>query len=459
MNAQNKTPLEVIILAAGKGTRMFSDTPKVLHCLAGKPLLGHVVDCAQSLQAQQIHVVVGHESNRIKDAFAQAPVNWAYQEEQLGTGHAVMQAMPHVSEESIALVLYGDVPLTKEHTLRELLSQVGDNALAVLTVISEDPTGLGRIVRDADGNPVAIVEEKDATAQQKLIQETNSGILAAPATKLAQWIGQLKTENAQKEYYLTDVIAMAVAEGTTVTTVVAADDNEVLGVNNRQQLSILERHYQWQQAQRLLLSGVTLADPKRIDIRGSLTCGRDVEIDINCIIEGEVTLGSRVKIESGVYIKNTTIDDDTIIHANSHLEDVRISTDCRVGPFARLRPGTLLHEKAKIGNFVETKKAEIGVGSKVNHLSYIGDAEIGNSVNIGAGTITCNYDGINKFKTTIADGVFVGSNSALVAPVILGKGSTIGAGSTITSNVDENALAIGRAKQREIVGWKRPTKK
>ena len=457
MNAQ--TPLEVIILAAGKGTRMFSDTPKVLHKLAGKPLLGHVVDCAQSLGAQGVHVVIGHEADKIKIAFRDASVHWAYQEDQLGTGHAVMQAMPNVASGSTVLVLYGDVPLTTEKTLRELLSQTANDTLAVLTVISDDPTGLGRIVRDPNQNPIAIVEEKDANEQQKLIKETNSGILAATAAKLSQWIGQLKTENAQGEYYLTDVIAMAVADGTAVKTVVASDDKEVLGVNNRQQLATLERHYQLQQADKLLLSGVTLADPNRIDIRGKLTCGRDVELDINCIVEGTVSLGNRVKIESNVYLKDTVIGDDTVVHANSHIEGVQVSQACSIGPFARLRAGTVLHDKAKIGNFVETKKADIGVGSKVNHLSYIGDAELGSGVNIGAGTITCNYDGLNKFKTLIADGVFVGSNTALVAPVSLGKDSTIGAGSTITSNVETNSLAIGRAKQREISGWKRPTKK
>jgi len=459
MSESNSQPLDVIILAAGKGTRMYSDTPKVLHRVAGKAMLEHVISSAQSLQAERIHVVVGFEAQKIKDSLVDASVTWALQEQQLGTGHAVMQAMPNIPSKSIVLVLYGDVPLTSVQTLQALLAKTADNSLAILTCLSDDPTGLGRIIRDANDKPIAIVEEKDATLEQKKLRETNSGILAAPAVKLSEWISKLKTENAQGEYYLTDVIAMAVADGTAVSAVIAADDKEVLGVNNRQQLALLERHYQQQQAQNLLLAGVTIADPSRIDIRGNLQCGRDVQIDINCIFEGNVSIGDRVIIESNVYLKNVEIGNDTVIHANSHLEGAEVGDRCQVGPFARLRPGTKLFDQAKIGNFVETKKAQIGQGSKVNHLSYIGDAVLGSSVNIGAGTITCNYDGVNKFKTTIADGVFVGSNTALVAPVTLGKNVTIGAGSTITASVSDDSLALGRAKQRSILGWKRPVKK
>jgi bifunctional UDP-N-acetylglucosamine pyrophosphorylase/glucosamine-1-phosphate N-acetyltransferase len=459
MSQSNSQPLDVIILAAGKGTRMYSDTPKVLHRVAGKPMLEHVISSARTLQAERIHVVVGYEAQKIKDCLVGAPVTWALQDQQLGTGHAVMQAMPNIPTESIALVLYGDVPLTSVQTLQSLLEKTARNSLAILTCLSDNPTGLGRIIRDQKNKPIAIVEEKDATLEQRKIKETNSGILAAPADKLSEWIGKLKTENAQGEYYLTDIIAMAVADGTDVNAVIATDEKEVLGVNNRQQLAILERHYQKQQAQSLLLAGVTIADPDRIDIRGTIACGRDVEIDINCIFEGDVRIGDRVTIESNVYIKNAVIGNDTVIHANSHLEGVEVGNRCQVGPFARLRLGTKLYDQAKIGNFVETKKAQIGQGSKVNHLSYIGDAELGSAVNIGAGTITCNYDGVNKFKTIIADGVFVGSNSALVAPITLGQNSTIGAGSTITSSVADNTLAISRAKQRTIEGWKRPVKK
>ncbi len=459
MNSHTHTTLEVVILAAGKGTRMFSDTPKVLHRIAGKPMLQHVVESAHRLQARRIHLVVGFEGQKIRDALAGQDLHWINQEQQLGTGHAVMQALPAIDDESTILVLYGDVPLISTDTLADLIARTASGALAVLTLISPDPTGLGRIIRDAHGHPIAIVEEKDANAEQKLITETNSGILAGPARQMREWISRLETDNAQGEYYLTDVIEMAVADGADVTTLTVKDPMEVQGVNNRLQLAQLERHYQELRACELMLSGVTLADPARFDLRGELSCGKDVEIDINVIIEGKVTLGNRVVIGPNVYIRNATIGDGTHILANSHVDHVEIADKCAVGPYARLRPGTVLNTGSKIGNFVETKKAKIGAGSKVNHLSYIGDATLGNNVNVGAGTITCNYDGINKFETRIDDNVFVGSNTALVAPVTLGENVTIGAGSTITGDVPNGNLAVARGRQRNIDSWKRPVKK
>lgn len=454
-----KSPIEVVILAAGKGTRMYSDTPKVLHRIGGKPMLQHVVDCANTLDAKGVHLVVGFEGQKIRDAFPSPAIHWANQDQQLGTGHAVMQAMPAISDESIVLVLYGDVPLIRSQTLADLIAKTDGGALAVLTVISPDPTGLGRIMRDGNGKPVAIIEEKDANPEQKKIKETNSGILAGCARKLRHWISRLQTNNAQGEYYLTDVIAMAVAEGSEVATLTVKDPMEVQGVNNRLQLSQLERHYQARKAQELLLSGVTLADPARIDVRGDLMCERDVEIDVNVIFEGRVTLGNRVRIGPNVVIRNCRIGDDSVVLANSHLEDVLVAEKCAIGPFARLRPGTVLSSGSKIGNFVETKKAKIGIGSKVNHLSYIGDATLGENVNVGAGTITCNYDGVNKYETHIEDGVFVGSNTALVAPVKIGENATVGAGSTITGDIPKENLGVARGRQRNIEGWQRPTKK
>lgn len=459
MNPHTHTTLEVVILAAGKGTRMFSDTPKVLHRIAGKALLQHVVESAQRLQARRIHLVVGFEGQKIRDALAGQDLHWINQDQQLGTGHAVMQALPAIDDESTLLVLYGDVPLINADTLAKLIARTAHGALAVLTLISLDPTGLGRIIRDAHGHPVAIVEEKDANAEQKLIKETNSGILAGPARQMREWIGKLETNNAQGEYYLTDVIEMAVADGAHVTTLTVEDPMEVQGVNNRLQLAQLERHFQELRARELMLCGVTLADPARFDLRGELHCGKDVEIDINVIIEGKVTLGNRVIIGPNVYIKNAIIGDDTHILANSHVDDVEIADNCAVGPYARLRPGTVLNTGSKIGNFVETKKAKIGAGSKVNHLSYIGDATLGKNVNVGAGTITCNYDGINKYETRIDDGVFIGSNTALVAPLTLSENVTIGAGSTITGDVPSGNLAVARGRQRNIESWKRPVKK
>jgi bifunctional UDP-N-acetylglucosamine pyrophosphorylase/glucosamine-1-phosphate N-acetyltransferase len=459
MNSLNLPLLEVVILAAGKGKRMFSDTPKVLHKVGGRPLLQHVVDSALALQARAVHIVVGHEAQQIQTSFQSAPVQWAMQSEQLGTGHAVAQAMPQVDDESLALVLYGDVPLIQASTLNSLVALAQSGALAVLTLKSADPTGLGRILRDANGNAIAIVEEKDANPEQKKIRETNSGILAVKASQLRRWLGQLKNDNAQGEYYLTDIVALAVVQGLKVDTLMVDDELEVLGVNNKVQLAQLERHYQRRIAQQLLEGGVTLADPSRIDVRGELLCGRDVEIDINSIFEGKVVIGNRVRIGPNVCIKNAKIGDDTVVHANSHIDGTIIGAECSVGPFARLRAGTLLNTGSKIGNFVETKKAVIGPGSKVSHLSYVGDATLGRDVNIGAGTITCNYDGVNKFETLIEDNVFVGSNTALVAPIKIGENATIAAGSTITGDVPGRHLAIARGRQRNIEGWEKPVKK
>ncbi len=459
MTSSPAPSLDVIILAAGKGKRMHSDIPKVLHKVGGRSLLAHVVDTALSLKARAVHVVVGHEAEQIRTAFEDAPVTWALQAEQLGTGHAVAQAMPNVRDDGLVLVLYGDVPLIKADTLRQLLARSGDGALAVLTLNSSHPYGLGRILRDAEGKAIAIVEEKDATAEQKAIRETNSGILAVRSATLRQWLGRLKNDNAQGEYYLTDIVGLAVAEGIAVETLRIDDELEVLGVNNKVQLAQLERDYQRRMADRLLEAGVTLADPSRFDLRGELTCGRDVEIDINCIFEGKVVIGNRVRIGPNVCIKNAVIGDHAVIHANSHIDGAHVAAQCAVGPFARLRPGTVLNTGSKIGNFVETKKAILGEGSKVNHLSYVGDATLGRDVNIGAGTITCNYDGVNKFETLIEDNVFVGSNTALVAPVKIGENATIGAGSTITGDVPGEHLAIARGRQRNIEGWKKPTRK
>ncbi|MCR4507871.1 bifunctional UDP-N-acetylglucosamine diphosphorylase/glucosamine-1-phosphate N-acetyltransferase GlmU [Pseudomonas sp. 32.2.56] len=450
--------LDIVILAAGQGTRMRSALPKVLHPVAGKSMLGHVIDTARLLKPQGIHVVIGHGAELVRERLAADDLNFVLQSEQLGTGHAVAQALPALSAERV-LILYGDVPLIEVETLQRLLQQVSEQQLGLLTVNLNDPTGYGRIVRDEQGVVKAIVEHKDASTEQRLIREGNTGILAVPGKKLGDWLGRLSNSNAQGEYYLTDVIAMAVADGLVVATEQAADEMEVLGANDRIQLSQLERHYQYRAARRLMVQGVTLIDPARFDLRGEATVGRDVSIDINVILEGQVVIEDGVQIGPNCVIKNSILRKGAIVKANSHLEGAEVGEGADCGPFARLRPGSELGAKAHVGNFVELKNAKLGEGAKAGHLSYLGDAEIGARTNIGAGTITCNYDGANKFKTVLGEDVFIGSNSALVAPVTLGDRATTGAGSVITGDVPDNTLAVGRAKQRNIEGWKRPTKK
>lgn len=453
--------IDVVILAAGKGTRMKSDLPKVLHKLAGKPMLEHVVNTAASLPDARLHVVVGHGAESVKQHFESHALNWVIQEQQLGTGHAVMQAMPNVTlnGQSTVLVLCGDVPLISKASLLDLIGHVGPHTLALLTLNAPDPAGLGRILRNHSGQVTAIVEEKDATDAQREIREINSGIMALPADRLDLWLKKLGNNNKQGEYYLTDVIAMAVAEGCDIYTRVIDDEFEVQGVNDKAQLCRLERHYQRTVAEHLMKEGLTLVDPSRLDIRGELVCGRDVQFDINVIIEGRVSLGDNVQIGPNVTLKDTTIGSDCVVLANTVIENAEIATHCTVGPFARLRPGTVLSDHVKVGNFVEIKNSKLGRSSKANHFAYIGDADLGESVNVGAGTIFCNYDGVNKHRCHIGDHVFIGSNSTLVAPVTIASGAFVAAGSTINSDVPENELAIGRGKQRNISGWKRPTRK
>ncbi|WP_339080682.1 bifunctional UDP-N-acetylglucosamine diphosphorylase/glucosamine-1-phosphate N-acetyltransferase GlmU [Pseudomonas sp. TMP9] len=449
--------LDIVILAAGQGTRMRSALPKVLHSVAGKAMLGHVIDTARLLKPQGIHVVIGHGAELVRERLAADDLNFVLQSEQLGTGHAVAQALPALMAERV-LILYGDVPLIEVETLQRLLQQVSEQQLGLLTVNLQDPTGYGRIVRDELGVVKAIVEHKDASAEQRLISEGNTGILAVPGKRLADWLGRLSNSNAQGEYYLTDVIAMAVADGLVVATEQAADELEVLGANDRIQLAQLERHYQYRAARKLMVQGVTLVDPARFDQRGEVTVGRDISIDINVILEGRVVIEDGVQIGPNCVIINSTLRKGAIIKANSHLEGADVGEGADCGPFARLRPGSVLSAKAHVGNFVELKNTTLGEGAKAGHLSYLGDAQVGARSNIGAGTITCNYDGANKFKTVLGEDVFIGSNSALVAPVALGDRATTGAGSVITGDVPANTLAVGRAKQRNIEGWKRPVK-
>jgi len=449
--------LEVIILAAGQGTRMRSDLPKVLHLLAGRPLLEHVIASALSLEPQTIHVVIGHGAEQVRQQLAHFPVNWIIQHEQLGTGHGVLQALPSVSPESTVLVLYGDVPLVQVETLAALTALAAESP-ALLTATVAEPAGYGRIVRGAGGTLVEVVEHKDANDDQLAIHEINTGLLAAPARDLLRYLPRVGNDNAQGEYYLPDVLAMAVAEGRTVNTCSAQSELEVLGVNDRVQLNQLEREYQRRQAVHLMREGVAVADVSRLDVRGRLSCGRDVSIDVNVVFEGDVRLADGVTVGPNCVLRDVTVGAGATIHAMSHLQEAEIGARCTVGPFARLRPGTVLAEEARVGNFVEVKKAEIGAGSKVNHLSYIGDCVMADGVNIGAGTITCNYDGVNKHKTEIGPGVFVGSNSTLVAPLQIAEGGFIAAGSTVTRSVGSNELAVGRGRQRNIEGWRRPGK-
>lgn len=450
--------LSVVILAAGKGTRMYSDLPKVLHKVAGKPMVKHVIDTAKQLSADQIHLIYGHGADLLKERLANEPVNWVFQAEQLGTGHAMQQAAPFFKDDENIVMLYGDAPLITKETLEKLIAAKPENGIALLTVKLDNPTGYGRIIRE-NGSVVAIVEQKDANPEQLKITEVNTGVMVSDGASFKKWLARLDNNNAQGEYYMTDVIGLANQDGFQVAAVTAEDIMEVEGANNRLQLNALERYYQRKQAKALLLAGVSLADPERFDLRGELVHGKDCEIDINVIIEGKVTLGNNVKIGAGAVLKNVTLHDNVEIKPYSVLEDSIIGEAADVGPFARLRPGAELAAKAHVGNFVEIKKAVIGEGSKVGHLTYIGDAEVGANVNVGAGVITCNYDGANKFKTIIGDDVFVGSDSQLVAPVTIEKGATIGAGSTITKNVAENELVITRVPQRHIQGWQRPTKK
>ena len=451
-------PLSVVILAAGKGTRMYSDLPKVLHPVAGKPMVKHVIDTAKQLNARQINLIYGHGADLLKEKLADEPVNWVFQAEQLGTGHAMQQAAPFFADDENIMMLYGDTPLIQQSTLERLIAQKPENGIALLTVKLENPTGYGRIIRE-NGSVVAIVEQKDASAEQLKIQEINTGVMVASGASFKKWLGNLNNNNAQGEYYITDVIAMANEDGFQVQAVQADEFMEVEGVNNRLQLAALERFYQKKQAEKLLLAGVTLIDPSRFDVRGTVEHGKDVSIDVNVILEGNVKLGNNVKIGAGCVLKNVTVGDNVEIKPYSVLEDTVIGEKSAIGPFSRLRPGTQLAEGAHVGNFVEIKNAQVGKGSKVNHLTYVGDAEVGSNVNIGAGVITCNYDGANKFKTIIGDDVFVGSDSQLVAPVEIANGATIGAGSTITKNVAEGELVITRVAQKHIQGWQRPTKK
>jgi bifunctional UDP-N-acetylglucosamine pyrophosphorylase/glucosamine-1-phosphate N-acetyltransferase len=451
-------PLEIIILAAGQGKRMHSALPKVLHSLAGRPLLAHVLQAAKALAPKRIFVVHGHGGAGVKRAFRGEKITWIEQAEQLGTGHAVMRALPRVNPASEVLVLYGDVPLARAETLRRL-ADAARGGLALLTTEFPDPSGYGRIVRGPGGRVERIVEQKDAAAEELAIREVNAGFLAARADRLAGWLAGVGNRNAQKEYYLTDVVALAVAEGAVVSAVKVPDWHEVAGVNSRQELAILERAYQNAGARRLLESGVALADLWRLDVRGDLECGRDVAIDVNCVFEGSVRLGDGVRIGPNCVLRNVSVAEGSEILAFSHLEEAEIGARCRVGPYARLRPGARLAEDVHVGNFVEVKASRLGAGSKANHLAYIGDAEVGRRVNVGAGTITCNYDGAAKHRTVIEDDCFIGSDATLVAPVRIRKGSYIGAGSTISEDTAAGKLTVARARQVTVKGWKPPRKK
>jgi bifunctional UDP-N-acetylglucosamine pyrophosphorylase / glucosamine-1-phosphate N-acetyltransferase len=452
--------LTTIILAAGKGTRMRSAFPKILHKIADRPLLEHVYDMGKQLANNQVKIVYGHGADLVRENLKHLDANWIEQKQQLGTGHAVQQVAGQIDDTDTVLILYGDVPLLKLTTVQALLANVTDKSLGLLTVNLSSPKGYGRIIRDFHGHVQKIVEEKDATNDQKLAKEVNTGIMAVKGDKLKSWLGQLKNHNAQGEYYLTDIIEMAVSEKIQVITNQPASEDEVMGVNNRMQLSHLERVYQQEQAASLMEQGVTLRDPARFDLRGSFEAlGQDIEIDINVILEGKNKIGSNVSIGANTRIKNSTIGDNVEIFDNCVIEDAVIGANSRIGPFARLRPETVLADHVHVGNFVEIKKSDVAAKSKINHLSYIGDTTMGSNVNIGAGTITCNYDGANKFRTVIEDGAFIGSDTQLVAPVTVGKNATIGAGSTITKDTPEDQLTISRVKQVSISGWQRPVKK
>lgn len=450
--------LAVVILAAGKGTRMKSDLPKVLHPIAGRPMVQHVVDAAGALDPDNTVLIYGHGGDAVRQAVTGSRLHWAEQAEQLGTGHAVAQALPHL-EEDVVLVLYGDVPLIQPQTLRDFVARVDDQSLALMTLTLDDPSGYGRVIRDGDGKVRRVVEQKDASDDEKAVREINTGILACTRRFLNDSLPRLSNSNAQGEYYLTDLIAMAVDAGMEVVTEQPGHAWEVDGVNDRVQLARLERVYQRVRAESLMRAGVTLLDPARLDIRGNLQCGQDVTLDINTVLVGDVVIGDRVTVGPNCLIRNARIGSGTHIEANSVVDGAVVGEECQVGPFARLRPGTELAARAKVGNFVETKKAYVGEGSKVNHLTYIGDSRIGKGVNVGAGTITCNYDGVNKFQTVMKDGAFIGSNSSLVAPVTIGENATVGAGSVVTKDVPDQGLAVARGQQRNIQNWSRPEKK
>ena len=449
--------MNIVILAAGQGKRMHSNLPKVLHPVAGKALLSHVIDTARRLGPQALCIVYGHGGEAVRTAVDAPDLVWVLQEPQLGTGHAVMQALPYLAEAGTTLVLYGDVPLLRAETLTQLL-QAARDALAVLTVELADPAGYGRIVRNAAGDVVRIVEQKDATAEERTIREINTGIVALPTARLAEWLGRLSNNNAQQEYYLTDIIGMAVAAGVPVRPTHPQAASEVLGVNSKVQLAELERVAQRRIAESLMEQGVRLADPARIDVRGELVCGRDVFIDVNCVFEGRVVLEEAVDVGPACVVKNAHIGAGSRLAAFSHIEDAIVGPDGVIGPFARLRPGTELAAGVHVGNFVELKNSRFAAQSKANHLAYIGDAIVGSRVNIGAGTITCNYDGANKYQTTIEDDAFIGSDTQLVAPVTVGRGATLGAGTTLTKDAPPDTLTLSRARQISIPGWKRPQK-
>lgn len=449
--------LNIVILAAGKGTRMHSNKPKVLHEIGGKPILAHVIDCAKSLNPQKIIVVYGYGGETVREAFAHEKIIWVKQVEQLGTGHAVQQATPYLDDDANTLIMLGDVPLVNVDACKKLI-QSADKQLAILSFNKVDPTGYGRVIRN-NHLVTAIVEHKDATEIQRKITEVNTGIMAMPNIHLKNWLSRLSNYNAQGEYYLTDIVAFAVDDKVNVIAEMTADEWSVTGINSKVDLTQIERVHQNRIAQQLLQQGVTLKDSARLDVRGTINCGRDVEIDVNCVFEGNVTLGDNVKIAANCVIKNAIIAAGTQIAAFTHIDDAEIGENSRIGPYARLRPGTTLAAETHVGNFVELKNAQVDTGSKINHLSYVGDASVGKNVNIGAGTITCNYDGANKFRTVIEDGAFIGSDSQLIAPVNIGKNATIAAGSTITRDAPADALTFCRAKeQKTIVGWKRPQK-
>ena len=451
-------PLQVVVLAAGQGKRMHSDLPKVVHPLAGRPLLAHVIGTARRLSPRRLCVVVGHGADVVRQRLADAEVEWATQEKQLGTGHAVMQALPHLEDGGTVLVLYGDVPLIAEATLRSLVGAAEGGRLVLLTQELDQPKGYGRIVREG-GRVARIVEERDASPAERAIREVNTGILAAPRAKLAEWLARLSNDNAQREYYLTDIVAAAVADGVAIEVRHPAAPHESLGVNSKVELASLERRFQMNEAARLLEAGVTLADPARIDVRGELTCGRDVTIDVNCIFEGRVALGDSVKIGANCILRDVSVGAGTEVKPFTLVEEASIGANARIGPYARIRPGAQLADDVHIGNFVEVKASSFGRGSKANHLAYVGDSTVGSGVNIGAGTITCNYDGANKHRTVIEDDVHIGSDVQLVAPVTVGKGATIAAGATIVKDVPPGGLTLTEAKQVTKPGWQRPRKK